>query len=217
MKLKCLLTALACVAVALPSQAFPVYVAPTVQHNGFLSLPFDTPIRQTQFDFSSSTFSALGSSGGLLTEIDFGLFDGGAATILGNPTVGVTSVNPDSISSNLSSNVSGPMTQVTGNSYSLVANTGNNPSAFSVALVFSTPFFYDPSQGNLLLYFSNSATTSGPDLRLDAFSPLGSTAVSGITYKNSVPDLQFVFQQSAVGAPELSSGEAGSALALALG
>jgi len=133
--------------------------------------PFDpAPPGRFQQVYDSSIFGSLAQSGGgYIAEISFRIdaFQGHSfmATI---PSIQInlstTTLFPDGLSSVFSQNVGSDDMMVFGPSAaSLTGVGGGGVTGFHVSFSFSTPFFYDPANGNLLL-----------DIRIhEGFGPIG--------------------------------------------
>jgi|GEM_PF-2247770 len=126
------------------------------------------PIRYQQV-FASSQFSRFTTGGELITSIAFRGHGPGIPFTATIPQLQVslstTSKLPDGLSSTFVDNVGADATQVfSGPLQTSVTFTGG-PTDFEVVINFTTPFFYDPAKGNLLLDVTN--TQGGTEVPLD--------------------------------------------------
>lgn len=131
------------------------------------SFPFNiTPFSLTEMRYQQAyhagQFAPL-HGGGLITSIAFrpSVFTGSAFSAV-LPSVDIwlstapTGVGPGSLSSNFAANIGGDATLVFSGALSLSsANTGSPARDFDIVINLSTPFFYDPQLGNLLLEVFN--------------------------------------------------------------
>lgn len=125
-----------------------------------------SPIRLQQvFDFSQ--FAAAGGPI-IVTQIAFRP-DGSVTSgfTLTNPNLQInlstTSMAPDGLSTTFASNVGADDTVVRNGPITLSsANTGppGGPKDFDIIITFTTPFFYDPALGNLLVDFRSTGSLS---------------------------------------------------------
>jgi hypothetical protein len=117
-------------------------------------------------------------------------------------TLSTTSVAPGGLSTNLDSNIGPDETQVFIGAFTWTSSTqgpSGGPNPWDLVVNLTTPFLYDPSNGNLLLNIENHADTFVPPI-LDAQSD-GTTSSSA--------------SQLDVGGLDTSNGGATSDLALA--
>jgi hypothetical protein len=116
------------------------------------------PIRYQQV-FDASQFSRLNPGGGLINRIAFrghgpGVpFTGTIAQLQVN--LSTTSKTPDALSSTFAENIGPDDTQVFSGPLSAAVTFTGDPTNFEVVVNFTTPFFYDPAKGNLLLDIRN--------------------------------------------------------------
>jgi hypothetical protein len=117
------------------------------------------PIRYQQV-FDAAQFSRLNSGGGLINRI---AFRGHGPGVPFNATVPQLQVNlsttskaPDGLSSTFAENVGADDTQVFSGPFSTAVTFTGDPTNFQVVINFTTPFFYNPTKGNLLLDIRNS-------------------------------------------------------------
>ena len=116
------------------------------------------PIRYQQV-FDASQFSRLTPGGGLINRIAFrghgpGIpFTGTVAQLQVN--LSTTSKAPDGLSSIFAENVGPNDTQVFSGPFQTAVTFTGDPTNFEVVLNFTTPFYYDPAKGNLLLDVRN--------------------------------------------------------------
>ena len=137
------------------------------------------PIRYQQV-FDAGQFSRLTPGGGLINRIAFrghgpGIpFTGTVAQLQVN--LSTTSKVPDGLSSTFSDNVGPDDTQVFSGPLQAAVTFTGDPTNFEVLINFTTPFYYDPGKGNLLLDVRNSqGGTEVPanDQELDGTSAIG--------------------------------------------
>ena len=134
---------------------------------------FTTSARQMTQVYSASEFGFSPGASGLVTSVAF-RFDGSTAQSFNGlwPFLGITlsttTQSPDLLSPIFVNNGGADSVQVFAGSFFIRGtNTGIFPRTFEVQIPFSTPFWYDPSRGNLSMYISSPF--SGPaGLILDA-------------------------------------------------
>jgi len=125
---------------------------------------FRTSSSTFQQIYSASAFSFLGGATGRIDGIAF-RFDGAdRQSFIGDwPSISVLlstgSREPDSLSTRYGENAGSDAVIVYGGSLSIVAPDFPGVRPFQVVIPFSTPFFYDPSRGNLTV---SIAASSGP-------------------------------------------------------
>lgn len=123
-----------------------------------LPLFSDKPIRYQQV-FDARQFSRLSPGGGLINRIAFrghGLgvpFTGTVAQLQVN--LSTTSKSPDGLSSTFSENVGSDDTQVFSGPLQAAVTFAGDPTNFEVVINFTSPFYYNPAKGNLLLDVRN--------------------------------------------------------------
>ena len=137
-----------------------VYLTDVVQVFGPFS-QFSTPPNITsmryQEVYASHQFSELNHGGGFITGVGYAIIGGGGLQAGGvipklQINLSTTSKGPDGLSTVFSENVGADNRIVVGPKPVYVAvNTPGHPPGFSVFIPFDKPFFYDPSQGNLLV------------------------------------------------------------------
>jgi hypothetical protein len=132
----------------LPSLSFPFDIGPHILSMRYQQL------------YAASQFASIGS-GGLITQIvfrpDTGTGKRFRATL---PDVQInlstTSVADDALSLTFADNVGADDTVVFSGPLPLQSkNRGSNPKDFDIVINLTTPFFYDPTKGNLLLDVRN--------------------------------------------------------------
>jgi hypothetical protein len=137
------------------------------------------PIRYQQV-FDAAQFSRLNPGGGLIDRIAFrghgpGVpFTGTVAQLQVN--LSTTSKTPDGLSSTFANNVGADDTQVFSGPFQSAVTFTGDPTNFEVVINFTTPFYYDPAKGNLLLDVHNTqgGTEVPPlDQELDGTSATG--------------------------------------------
>ena len=146
----------------------PIFLGPLVVPNQWTSAFGDTgnlfplfsssPIRYQQV-FDASQFSHLNNGGGLINRIAFrghgpGIPFTGSVPQL-EVSLSTTSQAPDGLSSTFADNVGSDNTQVFSGPLQTAVTFDGDPTNFQVVINFTTPFFYDPNKGNLLLDISN--------------------------------------------------------------
>jgi hypothetical protein len=157
----------------------------TVEGNSNNGFPFniglfaESSMRYQQV-YSSSEFSSLGGPL-LITAIAFrpdgGSGDPFSTTLLDiQINLSTTSGVPDSLSSTFANNVGADDTIVyaRGSLALSSADTGVGPRDFDIVITFTTPFLYDPTQGNLLLDVRNFG--GGTTTQFDAHLAFDSTS-----------------------------------------
>ncbi|MBV6491606.1 MAG: PEP-CTERM sorting domain-containing protein [Fimbriimonadaceae bacterium] len=134
--------------------------------NSSETLPFySTGFMRFQQVYDASQFSAM-SGGAFISAMRFRPDSVQGAAFSHSTTIDVwlstTAFAPDNLSSTFADNVGADETQVFSGSVALSsANTGGVPRDFDVVLTFSTPFLYNPANGNLLWEVKRySATTT---------------------------------------------------------
>jgi len=124
---------------------------------------FRTSASVFQQVYSASAFGFLGGTTGRIDGMAF-RFDGGASNqgFVGiwpgiSISLSTTLQNPDSLSPTYSQNGGSDEVIVFGGSLDIVAPSEPGLRSFQVVVPFQTPFFYDPSRGNLSLFMVSSA------------------------------------------------------------
>jgi hypothetical protein len=116
------------------------------------------PMRYQQV-FDAGQFSRLNPGGGLINRIAFRGHGPGVPFTANVPQLQVnlstTSKTPDALSSTFAENVGPDDTQVFSGPLQTAVTFTGDPANFEVTLIFTTPFFYDPAKGNLLLDVRN--------------------------------------------------------------
>lgn len=119
----------------------------------------DQPIRYQQV-FDSSQFSRLNPGGGLITRIAFRGHGPGVPFTGTLPQLQVnlstTGQSPDSLSSTFADNVGSDDKQVFSGPLPTAVTFTGDATNFEVVINLTTPFFYDPTKGNLLLDVRNT-------------------------------------------------------------
>ena len=116
------------------------------------------PMRYQQV-FDASQFSRLNPGGGLINRLAFRghgpgtPFTGTVAQLQVN--LSTTSKTPDGLSSIFGENVGPNDTQVFSGPLQAAVTFTGDPTNFEVTINFTTPFYYDPTKGNLLLDVRN--------------------------------------------------------------
>jgi hypothetical protein len=146
----------------------PIFAGPLVVPNQWSTAQGDAgnlfplfsanPMRYQQV-FDASQFSRLNPGGGLINRIAFrghgpGVpFTANAAQLQVN--LSTTSKAPDGLSSTFADNVGPDDTQVFSGPFQTAVTFTGDPTNFEVVINFTTPFYYDPAKGNLLLDVRN--------------------------------------------------------------
>jgi hypothetical protein len=137
------------------------------------------PIRYQQV-FDASQFARLNPGGGLINRIAFRGHGPGTPFTANVPQLQVnlstTTKTPDELSSTFADNVGTDDTQVFSGPFQTAVTFTGDPTNFEVVIDFTTPFFYDPAKGNLLLDVRNlQGSTEVPplDQELDGSSAAG--------------------------------------------
>ncbi|HWY50503.1 MAG TPA: alkaline phosphatase family protein [Chthoniobacterales bacterium] len=145
-----------------------IFAGPLVVPNQWTSVQGNTgnlfplfssqPIRYLQV-FDASQFSRLNPGGGLINRIAFRGHGPGVPFTATTPqfqvNLSTTSKAPDGLSSKFSDNVGPDDTQVFSGPFQTAITFTGDPKNFEVVVIFTTPFFYDPAKGNLLLDVRN--------------------------------------------------------------
>ena len=117
------------------------------------------PIRYQQV-FGASQFSRLNLGGGLINRIAFRGHGPGVPFTGTVPQLQVnlstTQKSPDGLSSTFADNVGSDDTQVFSGPFQSAVTFTGDPTDFEVVINFTTPFYYDPAKGNLLLDVRNA-------------------------------------------------------------
>lgn len=132
---------------------------------------FRTSATTFQHVFAASEFAFLGAATGRIDGISFRLdgdtgqgFTGiwpGISLILST-----TAQSPDSLSPHFGDNAGPDSVEVYGGVLGIFAQGGTSPRLFQITIPFTTPFFYDPSRGNLsMIFFTSPGSVS---IELDA-------------------------------------------------
>ncbi len=185
--------------------AFPaetVFVVPgsfaTTEGNSFTHYPFglgNTPLTslRVQQVYASSEFSAISQGGGWIHAISFRpdpqMFTGSPFPNLPDIEIAfsTTARNPDSLSPVFAENIGSDAVTVLGRgSVNYTGYSGD----FYLGLTFTTPFFYDPSAGNLLLDVRNYQPEQIPPMGSHPFDQHVSADVPiGALFANSAFDV----------------------------
>jgi len=148
-----------------------------VEGNSASASLFNTNFSRMLQVYSASEFGFLAGSTGVISSMAF-RFDGATAQSFngGWPYLAVglstTTRSPDSLSPVYNDNIGADLQTVFSNPLLIRAtNPGVSPRMFEVLIQFSTPFYYDPSRGNLSFSF---VSAPGPgNLILDAQDSFG--------------------------------------------
>jgi Phosphoesterase family/Dockerin type I domain len=178
-----------------------IFSGPVVAPNEWSTVQADTgnlfpffssqPIRYQQV-FDASQFTRFATGGELISSIAFRGHGPGIPFTATMPQLQVnlstTSKSPDGLSSTFADNVGADATQVfSGPLQTAVTSTGG-PTSFEVVIHFTTPFFYDPAKGNLLLDITNAqgGTEVPPDdQELDGTFAVGDSVSRVYNYGNA--------------------------------
>jgi hypothetical protein len=137
------------------------------------------PMRYQQV-FDAAQFSRWNPGGGFIYRLAFrghgpGVpFVGAVAQLQVN--LSTSSKAPDALSSNFAENVGPDNTQVFSGPFQAQVTYNGDPANFEVVINLSTPFFYDPGKGNLLLDIRNlqgGTEVPAADQELDGTSAVG--------------------------------------------
>ncbi len=178
----------------------PIFTGPLIAPNELTSSFGDAgnlfplfssqPIRYQQV-FDAGQFSRLNNGGGLINRIAFRGHGPGIPFTATIPQLQVnlstTSKTPDGLSSTFASNVGGDDTQVFSGTLQAAVTLNGDPANFEIVINFTTPFFYDPAQGNLLLDVRNlQGSTEVPpnDQEIDGSSATGDSISRVYNYGN---------------------------------
>jgi phosphatidylinositol-3-phosphatase len=165
---------------------------PIVVPNNLSTTPGDTgnlfplfsskPIRYQQV-FAKSQFSRFAAGGEMINSIAFRAHAPGIPFAASVPQLQVrlstTTKNPDGLSSTFADNVGADDTQVFSGPLTVSINNSASPSAvntFDIVITFTTPFPYNPANGNLLIDIQNlqGGTEAPPlDQEIDATNSSG--------------------------------------------
>lgn len=145
--------------------------------------PFGLASQRYQQVYNANQFT----NAGMITAITFrpDADTGNAfASVLSNVQINLstTSAGPDGLSSTFASNVGGNNQTVFSGALALSSADTAGPGgtrAFDITIALNTPFFYDPSQGNLLLDVRNFA--GGTTTQFDAHTVTGDSISRGFT------------------------------------
>jgi len=148
--------------------------------------------------YDSSLFGTLPTGGGLIAAISFrvdpflGLpFSAGIGNLQLN--LSTTSRNPDGLSLIFDANIGANDMVVLGpGPVGINGEGGVGVSSFDVTFGFSSPFYYDPAMGNLLLDFriyTGAGTDPGRIATLDAFDVAGDGVSSVFAFGNGLPSM----------------------------
>jgi hypothetical protein len=140
--------------------------------------------------YSASEFGLPPGASGLVSSVAFRLDGASGQTFSGFwPGAGIvlstTPRAPDSLSSVYSENIGSDAVSVFNNTFLIRAtNASVSPRSFEVVVPFSTPFWYDPSQGNLSMALVTGG--GGTSLLLDAQDTFGDGV--GRAFENGTVD-----------------------------
>lgn len=180
----------------------------SVGGNSSNNFPFNINFSQRyQQVFESSEFTSL-SGTELITQIAFRPNESGASAFsstISNIQINLStmSATPGTLSTNFASNVGEDDTVVFCGALALSSSNSNGGSTknFDIIIPLTTPFFYDPTKGNLLLdirKFSRSSTTkfdaypAGNSIRVFT-TPSGTTIDSiGLVAQFTVEPIEFI-------------------------
>ena len=146
----------------------PIFAGPLVVPNEWSTAQGDTgnlfplfsakPMRYQQV-FDAGQFARLNPGGGLINRIAFRGHGPGVPFTGTVPQLQVnlstTSKAPDGLSSTFAQNVGADDTQVFSGPFQTAVTFNGDPANFEIVINFSTPFYYDPAKGNLLLDVRN--------------------------------------------------------------
>jgi hypothetical protein len=172
--------------------------------------PFDiagfyAPSMRYQQMYDASQFGSIAAGGGYITQIAFraASIDGAFSATLPNIQFDLSTTANTSLSSTFADNVGANDIEVFGGSWSFSSVGGAaGPSVFDIVLNLTTPFFYNPADGNLVLdvrnigggasaYFDDSFQAGEGVSRVYASDVSASTGASdneGLVTQFTVPD-----------------------------
>ncbi len=136
--------------------------------NGVGSVPFQIGAGSARYQqvYAGSQFTNAGSDGILITKLLFRFDESGRAfnTTISNIQINFSTASraPDSLSPVFADNIGADDTIVHAGALPIRGTGGPSPAAWFIRIDFTTPFFYQPSAGNLLMdvrNFSGSDTT----------------------------------------------------------
>jgi phosphatidylinositol-3-phosphatase len=182
----------------------PIIAGPLVVPNQWSTAPADTgnlfplfssmPIRYQQV-FDAGQFARLNPGGGLINSIAFRGHGPGTPFTATVPQLQVnlstTTKTPDGLSSTFADNVGANDTQVFSGPFQTAVTFTGDATNFEVVINFTTPFYYDPAKGNLLLDVRNTqGSTEVPplDQELDATSAVGDSVSRVYNYGDVTAD-----------------------------
>ncbi len=144
--------------------------AASVEGNTGSLVPFSSNNERYQQVYAASEFGAIPAGGAFITAIAFRVYPDGTSYSATYPTLQVnlstTSKAPDGLSTTFANNVGADDTIVFTGSVPFSTSGIGIPAPFELVVDFTTPFWYDPAAGNLLVDIRNSG--GGPDTSFDA-------------------------------------------------
>jgi len=130
----------------------------STEGNSSSSGPFLLAGSTFQQVYSASEFASLGAPAAMITGVSFRLDTGTGQRIFGlwpslTISLATTSQSPDGLSPNMADNA-GPSIGVFGGpvGFNVSPDSSMIPQLFNVHILFSQPYFYVPSQGNLSMF-----------------------------------------------------------------
>src|ERR1043166_5476667 len=199
---KCLAAMLLTVSLTLSRADAASLIAPNGlsgrEGNTFGYYPFDGALTSMRYQqvFAASQFSLVGPAGGIISDIGFRLDgscqgDGGQTIPSLQINLSTPSKGPDSLTPVFSKNVGLNDTVVHGaSSVTLLGACAGAPARdFSMFIHFSTPFYYNPSAGNLLMDIRNfsGSPSDGSLLLLDAENVAGDSVSHVFAFNVNAP------------------------------
>ncbi len=176
----------AAVAVAVCASSALAQVYPNHPHGGWNGIPFWTPPCAYQQVFASGQF---GPSPILIHSFSFApdSFYNGEDYIISNLVIrmGYTDKAPGGLSADLPSNVRGSLTQVMSSASFHGTVDSQGPDHFSMRIPFTTPFCYDPANGNLLVQIDLNGSSLGIAISTTYGLPDSSRAWNSSIFGNS--------------------------------
>ena len=138
--------------------------------------------------YSSNEFSSFGS-GTFITALAFRDYSDNGSFADTDPSLtvflGATSKAVDGLSTTYSDNITGPLQLVYVGAWSTSGSfPASGPRPFNIVLTLQTPYFYNPSNGNLLFDVTDGTGGTGTPLYLDAQNTAGDS-VSRVFFGNS--------------------------------
>ncbi len=177
--------------------------AAAVEGNAGSLVPFSAANDRYQQVYASSQFAALPVGGAYLTAIAFRVYPDGSSYSFTFPglqvSLSTTAQAPDGLSTIFDDNLGTDDVVVFIGAVPFTTSGIGIPAPFELVINFTTPFFYNPASGNLLVDIRNSG--GGPDSSFDAvYDPADSVSrVDGaLTDSTGIPNTIGLVTQFAV-------------------